>query len=313
MLLTFLEYFVLYRSPSGLVQDRASNPYIFSMASTGFGMNASSIQYRLGFISRQQAICQINQTLDTINRITPSRNRGWLYHFVNEDGKPAYDAEVSTIDTALFYLNAKQAARRINDASLIARVEHMIVSIDLCWMIENSPSQVRVCHGLHWHENDPKFITCEWDEYNEGILVYYLFGMDFIPTNVRYDLPLFVYYYPLCFCPHLETYLHQAIAYQYQTYGYVGITATDTESGYQTYPVGYVSPIALYSIGFDTCLPYTIHSYNRDTGWVCKDRIGIDEGVAMVLSTDYFCVHPCLVISDECNELGESHDSLILK
>ena len=272
----FTDYFEQYRTETQLVLDRSSNNQICSIAATGFGFDVLAIRDK-------NAKEKIVKAIETITRANPKQNRGWLFHFMTADGRPIAGSEVSTIDTAIFYAGALKASRRLKDKTLEQKVQRLIDNVDTKWMIENSPSHKRLCHGLR----DNKFIQCEWDEYNEGVIAYRLWEIPFEPTKTRFDLPLFAYYYPLCFIndPVYEHNLKQALLYQQRTYGYKGITSTDTETDYQFLPIGYVSPIALYSVGekipFD--LSPTVHSYNIKTKWQSNDRIGIDEGAAILM------------------------------
>ena len=280
----FIEYFKTNRSDTGLVYDRQSNSNICSIATLGFDMDVQAISATKHLISFDEAKKRINNTLSIVT-IRKDGNRGWLYHFIHPNGTPIVGSEVSTIDTAIFYAGALQASLRLHDKILEQKVRDLIGQIDIQWMIKNSPSGKRLCHGLRYTGD---FIPCELDEYNEGIIAYHIFNVPFKPTKIRFDLPLFVYYYPLCFIhddPKLKIYLQLAIAWQKEHYGYVGVTATDTEYGYSSLAIGYVSPVALYCVGepipYD--LPATLHSYCIKTKWESSDRIGIDEGAAVLM------------------------------
>ncbi len=291
----FSEYFTTYRSDNGLVQDRASTPDVFSMAASGFGMDVLAIEAVKGEIPREQALAWIHQALDFVKKTNPPKNRGWLYHFVNHNGEPIPNTEVSTIDTAIFYWGAKQAASRLGDEGLQQKVADHISAIDKDWMIQNSPSGKLMSHGLFWHGDTSCFICCEWNKNSEGVLIYRLFDIPFEAVYDNYGLPLFVYYYPMCFLPQEEfkPALQKAIQYQKDTYGYTGITATDTSEGYKVLPLEYTSPMALYAVSaFDSValeewtqrsLSPTTHSHHNTTGWESRDRIGIDEGAVVLL------------------------------
>jgi hypothetical protein len=162
-------------------------------------------------------------------------------------------------------------------------------------MVKNSPSGVRLCHGLHWHGEQPYFIHCEWDEYNEGILAYRLFGLEYKPVCTRLDLPLFVYYYPMCYLDKSELTGHLRAAYRYQKeqFGHAGITSCDTEYGYTFFNSEVVSPLAMLAIKglvpeagaeYERLGVGCVHAYNVRTGWKSSDRVGIDEGAALLLS-----------------------------
>lgn len=289
------EYFTTYRGTNGLIQDRSSRADIFSIAATGFGMDVWAIQSIKGEMPQEQALLWAHQAIDFMQNKNPRKNRGWLYHFVDSEGLPAINSEVSTIDTAIFFWGARRAALRLGDKQLEDKVNSILAKIDVGWVISNSPSGKLVCHGLRWKEDTPVFLPYEWSKNSEGILIYRLFGIPHEPIYDDFSLPLFVYYFPMCFLPHSEfqPYLKQAVGYQLTRYECVGMTATDTQNGYQFQPIGYISPLCLYAIHkLDTRakkelvrhkLSPKIHSWHLLSKWESKDRIGIDEGVAVLL------------------------------
>jgi len=252
--------------------DRESNKNVCSVATSGFDMDVQAIAHP------KEAPDRIRQTLKTIRTTNPPSNRGWLFHFIDRKGKPIQGSEISTIDTAIFYAGALQAANRLHNKELIDEVNEDIHKIDIQWMIKNSPSGKRICHGLR----NGVFLKCEWDEYNEGVVIYHLFNIPYHPTAYKYNLPLFVYYYPLAFIhdQNLEIHLQKAIEFQMKTFGHTGITSMDTEEGYRFYPTDYTSPIALYICGIPTKNP-TLHAFSAR--WESKDRIGIEEGAAVLI------------------------------
>ena len=278
-------YFEDNRTSTGLMLDRQSIKTVCSIAAIGCDMDVQAIRAENGLITPATALARINATLDLVISKNRADNRGWLFHFIDPNGAAVSGSEVSSIDTAIFYSGALQAAHRLADKDLIQRVSRLISKIDVTWMIKNSPSHKRLCHGFYHRGGDIVFIPCEWDEYNEGVIAYHLFHLPFTPTAIRYDLPLFVYYYPLCFIhddPAIDGHLRKAIEWQKKHYGYVGVTATDTEYGYGVDPA-YISPLALYCVGLPCDLPYTIHSYRIRDGWRSADRIGLDEGMAVLI------------------------------
>lgn len=268
----FASYFKEHRTNTGLTQDRASSN-ICSTAAAGFGNVVIALT-----CPKQEAIDKVNQTLDALTTSNPNKNRGWLYHFTTPYGLPALDSEVSTIDTAIFYTGCRLAAKLIGDTALTNRVENLITSIDINWLARNG----LFCHGVKWVNEEPYFIPYFWDDYNEGIIIYKLFGLPYCPLNYRYDLPIFAYYYPLAFYPEdkeIKSHLEKAIECHFAKYGHL-VTSTDTEMGYSSFAIGYISPITMYTLGLQVEIP-TIHSY-RD-GWYSTDRIGIDEGAAFLI------------------------------
>lgn len=290
-----VDYFSDFRSDTGLTQDRASDTQVYSTAASGFSMAVHARRAEAGQIARDQAVRMVGQTIDTLVKKNPAKNRGWLYHFTDKDGNPAKCQEVSTIDTAIFYASARQAGRLLKDDALNKKIDALIDQVDVRWMVQNSPSKARICHGLHWLNGTDTsvFIPHEWDDYNEGVIAYKLFGLPFTPRRVDYNLPLFVYYYPLVFDPNnqeIKNHLRKALDYQRENLGHQGTTSGDTAHGYAFFPADYFSPLALFAcqsvfpdVKIPDGLPPTLHMVNPKTRWTSHDRVGIDEGVAALL------------------------------
>lgn len=281
-------YFVSNRTHKGLVLDRESDRDTVSVAATGFGMDCWAIAARNGTMSRAKALQWVNEAIDNTMAKNPEKNRGWLYHFTDAEGVPKSYSEVSTIDSAIFYLGARQAARRLGDETLMKKVEGLIRKVDT--------SIVMTDDGYFYHGfQGGRHIECFWDELNEGVMLYQLFGKPFRPKRIDYDLPLFVFYYPMCFSddPEMVDHLRRAVTCQKARYGHWGLTATDGPDGYEVGNISLVSPLAIWSVkpyipeAEDTLALYPVPrstcSYHVRTGWKSKDKIGIDYGCAMIL------------------------------
>lgn len=286
-----IDYFLQNRTENGLVLDRESDKTTVSIAATGFGLEAWAIASQKNIISKEQAITWINQTLHTVKTTNPAKNRGWLYHFMDIHGSPKFDGEVSSIDTAIFYSSARQASYRLNHPPLIQKVEDIIKSIDVNWMLKGD----YFSHGLHWENEKAKFIPYQWNEYSEGVILYRLFNKEYHPTAIKYDLPLFVYYYPLCFYKEKEivNHLRKAIKYQIHRYGIFGFTACDGPKGYGVNEENIVSPLSIWAVEKYSrkskrllkklSVPKCTPSMDIKTRWICKDKIGIDFGSCLIL------------------------------
>lgn len=291
-----INYFVKNRTDTGLVQDRESNPDVASIAATGFGMSAWAIAAERKIMPKEKAREWINQTIDFVFLKNPKKNRGWLYHFLDKNGNPLFSQEVSSIDTALFYLGAKKAAEILKCNQLKSKIQLHIDNIDINWMLTNDnmyPNKKYFSHGIHWNNDTPGFLTCDWEEYSEGILIYKLFNIPYDNPKVSYDLPLFVYYYPLCFFddPEMVEKLKKAIAYQTQHYPMLGVTACDGPTGYSVNDITVISPLTLWAIDKYTNnnplhglkVPRTTPSFHLKSNWVAEDRIGIDDGSCLLM------------------------------
>lgn len=239
-------YFLDNHVSSGVL-DRDSDRNTVSIAATGFGMDAWAIAVKYHVLDRTTGIRYWEEAFETTLSANPNRNRGWLYHFIDTAGRPKDGSEISTIDTAIFYAGALQSAKRLAEPRLVQRVQKAINSMDIAWMLNNK----HFVHGLRWQEDKAIFLTHQWQDFSEGWLIYRLFHVPYLPVTVRFDLPLFVYYYPMCFdcCDDhaLPVLLRRGIAYQKEHYGVWGVTACDGPNGYQSESAEIVSPLAILS------------------------------------------------------------------
>jgi hypothetical protein len=267
-------------TPAGLAFDRASNPKLVSVAASGFAM----VNWAL-ILPRDEAIARVNRCLDVTLAKSHARNRGWLAHFTDPDGTPRPDAEVSTVDSAIFYAGARRAAALLDDAGLKDRVDRAIRAVDTAWMMQGP----YVSHGLRWQGDRPEFLPSVWDDLNEGVIVYRTFGLAWKPREVHYDLPLFVYYFPLAFFddPEMVTHLRNAVEFQRRTYGCWGLTACDGPDGYRANDPQLISPLAILTLApyipealeylASLGVPPETPSLHRKTRWTSSDRLGIDD------------------------------------
>jgi hypothetical protein len=290
-----VNYFFECRTTTGLVLDRDSRNDFVSCAATGFGMNAWAIAAQENRIDKKTAILYIQTAFETTVSRNPQKNRGWLYHFTNLDGTPKQfrrgESEVSSIDTVLFYLNAEQAARRLDAKDLSKRIAEEKVKIDVSWMMRGG----YISHGFRWNGEKCEWINDIWDENSEGVLAYRFFNIPFKPKRIRYDLPLFTYFYPVCFFddPVYVADLQKAVEYQRKNYGYWGWTACDGPDGYQSHDRKVISPIAIWGLerfvndGDEELKRWNVSKttcgYHVEKKWASRDRLAIDYGSCLVL------------------------------
>lgn len=279
------------RLPNGLVLDRRSNRDIVSCAATGFAAYSLALMADRGSIDRDETLDFLRRGLATTLSATPPRNRGWLYHFTDAEGRPQPWSEISTIDSAIFYLGFLRGAETLQDPGLLASVRAAIDRVDTAWLMRDG----YFLHGLRWQDETPRFLPYLWDDTSEGVMLYHLFGLPFEPRIERHDYPLFAYFYPLCFFddPVYKEHLQQAVRYQISTYGYTGVTASDGPQGYQVDDPHLISPLALFALsglfpearatlakyGVDHMVP----AYHINSGWVAPDRVTIDYASAYIL------------------------------
>lgn len=284
------DYFIANHVGIGVL-DRESDRNTISVAATGFGMCCWAISAQRGYLSHQEALERINKAFDQTIASNPERNRGWFYHFTDTKGLPVMGGEVSSIDTVLFYEGAKKAAKLLDDADLLKKINDQIAKVDVKWMQKDG----LFSHGLHWVNDEAVFLPTQWDHYSEGVLIYRLFDIPYTPTETHPNLPLFVYYYPLCFYdePEMVRLLMEAVAYQKKEYGHWGKTACDGPHGYACNEHNVISPLSIWAVEFYVpeasevlaklpVLPQS-PSYHLTSGYVSKDRIGIDVGSCLIL------------------------------
>ncbi|MEM1061778.1 MAG: hypothetical protein AAGJ97_05545, partial [Planctomycetota bacterium] len=279
---------------NGLVLDRQSDPTTVSVAATGFVAYAAAEQA----VREGGDVEAVRERVRTGFRTTvlanPVENRGWLSHFTEPHGEPKPWSEVSTIDTALFYMGMLRAAEVLRDPALAAEVHAWLSRIEL------EPA-MRDGFFLHGFVVDPatgerRVIPHTWNDTSEGVILSRLFGKPFAPEIVRVDFPLFVYVYPLCFFDDewYEQLLEQAVEHQLGRHGYFGVTATDGPYGYAVDDPLVVAPLlvaaladrfpqageVLRQFGVGPGVP----AYHVATGWRATDRIAIDFASAYLIS-----------------------------
>lgn len=286
-------YFLVNSTKDCLVLDRSNNRAVVSVAATGFGCYAWVKAYEYKLITREKAILWINTAFDTTLKHNVD-NRGWLYHFTDTNGNPVYDKQVSTIDTAIFYSCVELAANRLNDKNLIQKIYNAKSKIDISLMTNQSGY---ISHGFVWVNDQIQKLPYEWDNFSEGIILYKWLNIPYKPKRIEYNLPLFVYYYPLCFDndPEIINHLGKAIDYQIKNTGTFGLTACDDPIAgkYSIMKLDVISPLSVL-----TCTPFfpalckinynpLIPSITRDGKFINRNRILIDDGAALIILSEY--------------------------
>lgn len=299
--LQLYQYFEQNVTKDFQVYDRSSNHEIVSVAATGFGMLVWAIAARSNIISEEDAKHRINLAFDsTINKNkNPASAGGWLNHFyINGIGI----AERSTIDTAIFLYGAKRAAELTGDAVLAGKISEYVRGLDVQGLMKGP----YIRHGFYLVNGERQYIEYTWDEYSEGVILYRLLNLPYQPAAVKFNLPLFTYYYPLCFFDDLEIegYLEKAISYQRSKYICWGHTALDTEDrGYRDFDSDTYSPLTVYTLTrFLNLLPQDLFGRQNFmdifpaksllTGWVSTEMIGIDVGSSFILLNKHLMKTP---------------------
>lgn len=180
-------YFWEYADPAtGLIPERATEPEVASIASTGFGLTAICAAKERGWISHEAAYTRVLTTLNSFyddpgdpNDLVVSGTHGLFYHFVNiHDGTPMWtDVDgVSTIDTALLMAGVLSVKQCFTETEIVTRATAIYEAavwpsflndqgkLYMCW----TPEKVNVCPRAN---DDSKWV---WEGYNEALILYLL-------------------------------------------------------------------------------------------------------------------------------------------
>jgi hypothetical protein len=106
---TFRFFWETANPRSGLVPDRWPSDSPSSIAAVGFGLTAYCVGVERGYITRDEAIERVRNTLRYLWTAPQGKDpdnvagyRGFFYHFLHmETGKRHWECELSSIDTAL--------------------------------------------------------------------------------------------------------------------------------------------------------------------------------------------------------------------
>ena len=164
---------------TGLVLDRAGadggratgpSRDVASTAASGFGLTAMCIGAEHGWITREQALGRVQNTL----RFLASdvyHNFGWFYHWMEVDtGERRWDSEVSSIDTAFLLGGVLTAANYFSNVPGITQLADTIYNrVDFEWMLNGD--RFLLSHG--WKPGKG-FLKYKWDTYSELPLLYLL-------------------------------------------------------------------------------------------------------------------------------------------
>lgn len=175
---TFLYFWELADSVSGLIPDRWPTPSFSSIAATGFGLSAYLTGVENHYITREEAASRVLKTLRFLWRLPQGKDKtgiagykGLFYHFLDmRTGIRFQNVELSTIDTALLMAgvltclhffdqdNATEKEIRELAGSLFTRV-------DWEWALNKTDT---LCMG--WHP-ESGFINSYWHGYNEAMVL----------------------------------------------------------------------------------------------------------------------------------------------
>lgn len=251
-------------TPSGKLDPRRNA----SIAATGFGLTALCIAHKRGYAPAQAVRDQVLRTL-RFHATEMSHEHGFFYHFNDIDsGQPMSWSEVSSIDTALLLCGVLTARAYFSgDPEIVQHATLIYERVDWPWMLNGGDQ-----FSMGWNPGKG-FLKATWNHYCELMMIPLLaLGSPTHPVAPRVwdawsrpkitydglsyvsgDDPLFVHQYSHAwfdFRNHRDAYAnyfqnsitatraHKAFCLDLgKPYSdrYWGITASDSESGYQAW------------------------------------------------------------------------------
>ncbi len=213
------QFFLEQTNPrTGLVRDRAradgsASQGKASIAASGFALTSWVIATERGWVPRAEAVTRLRSMLHFL-AAKVARPHGFFYHFMEMDtGARAWQCELSSIDSSLFYAGAIVAREYFSDPEITALVNQLLGDVDWNWF-RNGGQLI----ALSWHD-ETGFSRYRWNVYSEHLLMSFLaLGVSNHPLEAgywqswqrrpvgRYDAyvylqepPLFVNQFPLAF------------------------------------------------------------------------------------------------------------------
>lgn len=169
-------YFWEQASPdTGLVKDRCDarapaedRGTVASIAATGFGLTALCIAVERQFLGRAEAQARVLATLKFLWDGLPN-HRGFFYHWADiNNGERMWDAEVSSVDTALLLCGVLTCRQYFQSADLTKLANQIFNRVDWTWLSEDTSL---LPHG--WLP-EAGFLPYRWDYYSELMMMYLL-------------------------------------------------------------------------------------------------------------------------------------------
>jgi hypothetical protein len=151
---------------------------VASIAATGFGLTALAIGEKRGWVSYTDSRDRVIATLTFLARKMPT-HRGFFFHWANiTTGERIWDAEVSSVDTAILLCGILMARAHFRYAEITRLAEEIFSRVDWSWLSEDT---TLLPHG--WTP-EFGFLPYRWDYYSELMMIY-LLGLG----SATYPLP----------------------------------------------------------------------------------------------------------------------------
>ena len=158
---------------TGLIKDRCNThvtdkSIVASIAATGFGLTALCIAQQRGWVSLFDAKARVITTLRFLWGKMPT-HRGFFFHWANVvTGERIWDAEVSSIDTAILLCGVLTCREHFRDSEITRLSRDIFERVDWTWLSEDTSL---LPHG--W-KPESGFLPYRWDLYNEQMMLYLL-------------------------------------------------------------------------------------------------------------------------------------------
>lgn len=174
-------FFPAHLNPSnGLVRDSSQEHTPCSIAAVGFALSCYPVAVFNAWMSRDEALKHTLATLRFFDKLEQSEKpdaggwRGFFYHFIDmNDGRRAWNCELSTIDTALLLAGMLTAAQYFdgeNDDEREVRSTAAAINERVDWRwAQNHGAAI----SLGWTPENG-FISYRWIGYSEALLLYAL-------------------------------------------------------------------------------------------------------------------------------------------
>ena len=172
------DYFVYEAKPlNGLIADKTKADWPASIAAVGFALSSYPVGVERGFIDQGEAAQRTLATLQFFHNSVQSRDadatgyKGFYYHFLDmNDGKRAWNCELSTIDTALLLAGMLTAAQYFSgdgaeDCEIRELADALYRRVDWNWAQNGGPTVT-----LGWKSRSG-FLRYRWQGYSEGLLI----------------------------------------------------------------------------------------------------------------------------------------------
>ena len=163
-----------------------------SISATGFGLTALCIAHRRKYMSQDEIVKRVRQTLRFL-AYDASHVHGFLYHFADlREGTRFAGSEISPIDTAILLCGVLTCREYFQDDAIAADATRIYERVEWPWALNGGNTM-----ALSWTP-ELGFTSLRWDSFSEGILLYLLaIGSPTYPISPRcwhaVKRPLLVY------------------------------------------------------------------------------------------------------------------------